>query len=67
MNTTEHILELLDTKFREATLHKFRFARNKQQGSFYSEYADNLAALIILIQDEEVDEYGLSFRIEELA
>ena len=64
MNTAK-MLALLEKKFMDATLKKYRFAHNKRQGAFYGQFAENLAPLIVMIQDDDVDEYGLSFKSEE--
>ena len=66
MSTAAQTIGWLETKFREATLNKYRFVHNKRQGIFYSQFADELAALIVMIQDEDIDEYGLSFKQTEL-
>ncbi len=65
MNQAQQTLEWLQEKYQEAAIKKHRFAYNPRQRAFWTKFADNLAATIVIIEDDEVDEYGLALKAAE--
>ena len=63
--TAEQTIEWLEGKFRDATMKKHAFAHNRRQHAFYSKFADDLAATIVILKDDATDEYGISCRAFE--